>query len=119
MNEEPTKFTTPQIIVDPKTDLKSDATRHISQQVYMVSEEFNALRKELYDNWRAEPASFAGANGQALWYYSGLMATNPQAFVEIMSMELGEPIQFDSHNEAGICLQILNGLRKKRGVGAV
>jgi len=89
---------------------------HVSNSVYFASEEFNALRKELYDYWRAEPASVAGESGHALWYYSGLMITDPVAFVEIMALETGLPLIFDSANEAGVCLQILNALRKKRGV---
>ena len=98
-------------------DLKAEEKGvHISQSVYMASEEFNALRKELYDNWRAEPASVAGESGHALWYYSGLMVSDPVAFVEIMALETGLPLIFDSANEAQICLQILNALRVKRGV---
>jgi hypothetical protein len=100
--------------IDPKINL--DTKDHVSASVYIMPEEAIALRKELYDNWRAEPASFAGENGQALWYYSGLMITDPPAFVELMALELGLPLVFDSFNEAGICKQILNALRKKRGV---
>lgn len=98
---------------DPKIDLNTKA--HISASVFMASEEFNALRKELYDNWREAPEyDLTGAN--SLWYYSGLMVTNPPAFVEIMSLELGLDILFDSGKEKEISLQILNALRKKRGV---
>jgi hypothetical protein len=102
---------------DPKINL--DTKEHVSTSVYIMPEEAIALRKELYDHWRAEPASFAGENGHALWYYSGLMVTEPAAFVEIMALETGLPLVFDSFNEAGICLQILNALRKRRGVSAL
>lgn len=84
--------------------------------LYLESEEFNALRKELYDHWRDDPSVLALPNERSLWYYSGLMVTNPPAFVEIMAMEIGEPIVFDSGKQAEICLKILNGLRRRRGV---
>jgi hypothetical protein len=87
---------------------------HVSNSVYFASEEFNALRKELYDHWREDPGSF---NGKDLWYYSGLMVQNPPAFVEIMAIELHMPfLVFDSADEAGTCKKILNALRKRRGV---
>ena len=108
---EPTKIVLP--------ELEKNANLHVSQNVYMASEIFNALRQELYDNWRAEPASIAGESGHALWYYSGLMVTNPPAFVEIMSLELGLNLLFDSANEEGICMVIFNALRKKRGVSTL
>jgi hypothetical protein len=98
---------------DPKINLNTKA--HITESVYFASEEFNALRKELYDNWRMDPAlDPTGAN--SLWYYSGLMVQDPPSFVEIMNLELGLTIVFDSGNEKNICLEILNALRKKRGV---
>lgn len=101
--------------VDPKIDLVTKKNS-VHDHVYIMSDELLALRKELYDHWRAEPASFAGANGQALWYYSGLLVSDPPAFVEIMALELNMPLIFDSFNEAAICKKILNGLRAKRGV---
>jgi hypothetical protein len=83
----------------------------------MASEEFNALRKELYENWREDPETQVGKLvDRSLWYYSGLMVTNPPAFVEIMCLELGLQIVFDSGREAEICLEILNALRRQRGV---
>ncbi len=83
--------------------------------LYVNSEEFNELRRELYENWRMDPKADT-TGGNSYWYYSGLMVTHPQAFVEIMSMELGLRITFDSGKESEICLEILNALRKKRGV---
>lgn len=92
-----------------------DTKDHISNSVYFSSEEFNALRKELFDNWREDPNTDL-IGDRSLWYYSGLMVTYPQAFVEIMSLELGLSIIFDSGREKEICLEILNALRKRRGV---
>lgn len=102
----------------PKANLKT--TEHVSTSVYFSSEEFNALRKELYDHWREEPETQIGRLvDRSLWYYSGLMVTNPQAFVEIMSLEMGLNIIFDSGRESEICLEILNALRKQRGVSMI
>lgn len=96
----------------PEANLQTKE-HNASAVLYLSSEEFNALRKELYDHWRDDPGSITGKD---LWYYSGLMVTNPQAFVEIMSLELGLQIVFDSGKEAEICFTILNALRKRRGV---
>jgi hypothetical protein len=98
----------------PEQNLKT--TEHVSASVYYSSEEFNALRKELYEHWREDPETQVGRLvDRSLWYYSGLMVTNPQAFVEIMSLELGLTIIFDSGREQEICFEILNALRKQRG----
>lgn len=96
----------------PKQNLQTKA--HVSNSVYLMSEQFNALRKELYDHWREDPNDDK-IGDRSLWYYSGLMVTYPQAFVEIMSLELGLDIVFDSGREAEICFEILNALRRKRG----
>lgn len=102
----------------PRQNLQTK--EHVSASVYFSSEAFNALRRELYDNWREDPELQVGRLvDRSLWYYSGLMVTNPQAFVEIMSMELRLTIIFDSGREAEICKEILNALRKQRGVSAI
>ena len=99
----------------PKSDLNTK--EHVSASVYMHSEEMLMLVKELYDHWREDPKDQIGKLvDRSLWYYSGLITTNPAAFVEIMSLELGTPIVFDSGREAEICFEILNLLRKQRGV---
>lgn len=107
-----TDSTTPKLGT-PDLNTKHHDAGHI---LALESEEFNALRKELYDHWRDDPSVLAVPGERSLWYYSGLMVTNPPAFVEIMSMEINEPIVFDSDKQAEICLQILNGLRRRRGV---
>lgn len=96
----------------PKQNL--DTKAHVSNSVYYMSEAFNQLRKELYENWREDPTEDL-IGDRSLWYYSGLMVTFPQAFVEMMSLELGLNIMFDSGKEEEICFEILNALRKKRG----
>lgn len=99
----------------PKANL--DTKEHVSVSVYMHSEGMNMLVKELYDNWREDPKDQVGKLvDRSLWFYSGLLVLNPPAFVEIMSLELGVPIIFDSGRENEICWDILNLLRKQRGV---
>lgn len=102
----------------PKQNLATK--EHVSQSIYFSSEAFNALRRELYDHWREDPQTQVGRLvDRSLWYYSGLMVTMPAAFVEIMSLELGLPILFDSGREQEICLEILNALRRVRGVSSL
>lgn len=75
--------------------------------LYLHSEEFNALRKEMYDNWRD---TFFARHG---WK----MVNQPVEFVADMCTDLGLVfIGFDSGDEAGTCLRFLNALREKRGV---
>lgn len=97
----------------PVTNLAT--TEHVTKSVYFASEEFNALRRELFNHWREDPNDDK-IGDRSLYYYSGLMVTNPPAFVELMSLELNTSPIFDSGREAEICLEILNALRKKRGV---
>jgi hypothetical protein len=101
---------------DSSPDAKLDTKEHVSLSVYLHSEEMMAVVKELYENWREEPREQVGKLvDRSLWYYSGLLTTNPAAFVEIMSLELGLNIVFDSGREQEICFEILNALRKQRG----
>lgn len=98
----------------PSTDLQtkhSDAGHILS----LESEWFNMLRKELYDHWRDPPDSTM-LGSKTLWWYSGLMVTDPQAFVEICSLELDIPLVFDSNKQGEICWKILNECRRVRGV---
>lgn len=90
---------------------------HISQTVYMHSENMMMLVKELHDNWQDDMLDpIHGDTIPGYWYYSGLLTNNPMAFVEIMSLELGLDLIFDSGKESEICGKILNALRHKRGV---
>lgn len=90
----------------PKTNL--DTKEHRAEHVlYLHSEEFNALRKELYENWR-----------DTLWARFGwAMVNQPPLFVAGMCEALGLVfIGFDSADESGTCLRFLNALRERRGV---
>ena len=83
---------------------KSHKAEHI---LYLHSEEFNALRRELHDFWR-----------DTYWARHGWKMVNmPAEFVADMCTDLGLVfIGFDSGDEAGTCLRFLNALRRKRGV---
>src|SRR6478752_2174354 len=86
---------------DPNTDPKA----HISKKVYMFPEAYNALRKELEDNF------------PHLYQYVGNdMAFNAQRFIHKMDEALDTVTQFDSGNVDGICKRFLDELRKKRGL---
>lgn len=100
--------------IDPKTDLKSDHYRHVSEQTFYASPGFNALRKELYENWNNGDVP----GGTNYWYHiGGAMVHDPLAFVEFMTAQLGMVYTgFDSWSEAEHCKRILNALRKKRGL---
>src|SRR6187551_847922 len=103
--------------VDPKMDLNSDHKRNIDQQTFWASEEFNALRKELFVYWNH--GDLPGHDN--FWYHiGGAMIHDPLAFVEYMTAKLGMlHIGFDSWSEAEHCKRILNALRAKRGLSAI
>ncbi len=80
---------------------------HVSKSVYLNSPEFNALRKEMFENW--EDTYFAR--------HGWKMAFQPDMFCADMCADLGLIfLGFDSGKEAEICLRFLNALRAKRGV---
>jgi hypothetical protein len=97
------------IISDPyKTKLAAD-NRHITDgKIYMNSPEFNALRRELYENHR-----------EVFDIIGGYMVHDPFTFVTRMNTWLGTSVQFDSWNEAGICAQFLQALANKRNFGLI
>lgn len=75
--------------------------------LYLHSEEFNALRREMHDNWQT---TFWAKHG---WK----MVNQPAMFVQDMCADLGLVfIGFDSGDESGTCLRFLNELRARRGV---
>lgn len=92
---------------DPTNSLvRAKSSDHISKKVYMMPESFNALRRELQDNY------------PNLWLYvQGDMAWNSQRFIHKMDEALGTVTQFDSANVDGICKRFLDRLRQKRGAG--
>jgi hypothetical protein len=99
-------------IVDPQYD-PTGKKRNFDQQVYLASPEFNALRKELFENWN-NPSNF---HKNYFEKFSWFLAFDGATFVELMNAELGLiSTGFDSFDEAGHCKRILNALRVKRGV---
>ncbi len=90
-----------------KHDMSVDRTgKHISDgKVYLMPESYNALRRELHDNWHN------------LWnLVQGPMAFDGPRFVDLMNEALGLMTQFDSDNVSGICARYLDTLRKLRGL---
>lgn len=77
-------------------------------KVYLMPESYNALRRELHDNW------------PKLWEVSQwCMAFDGPSFVRIMDNALDMVTQFDTANVDGICKKFLDGLRAKRGLSAL
>lgn len=95
---------------DPKQyrhDLSvSEKVKNFDQKIYMFPESYNALRRELYENWQ-----------DTLWpKVAWRMAYKAEEFVEQMNAELNMTIVFDTEKVAWICEQYLSALRKKRGL---
>jgi hypothetical protein len=81
---------------------------HISEKVYYFPESYNALRRELDENW------------PQLWALVGYaMAFDSVRFIELMDDALDERTTFDSDKVGAICHKYLNALRKKRGVSII
>ncbi len=91
---------------DPTNSLaRADPNAHISKKVYMFPESYNALRRELEENF------------PNLWVATQwAMAFNAQLFIQQMDEALDTVTQFDSGNVGGICKKFLDELRKKRGL---
>lgn len=90
------------------TDLTNSDTKNFDEKIYMFPESYNALRKELCEEW-PEIWPFVG------WY----MANNAQMFVNLMNEGTGLKLQFDSDKVESICKTYLNFLRNKRGVSSL
>jgi len=90
------------IISDPyHTKLQQDQ-RHITDgKIYMNSPEFNELRRVLYEQHR-----------EVFDVIGGYMVADPFTFVMRMNTWLGTSVQFDSWNEAGICKQFLDAIKR-------
>lgn len=81
---------------------------HISDKVYLFPESFNALRKEMFENW---PGLFE-AVGHA-------MAFDAIRFIELMDAALDTKTTFDSDKVDAISKKYLNLLRNKRGISSL
>lgn len=81
------------------------ASKNFDQKIYFMPESYNALRRELHDNW------------PNLWIrVQWFMAHNAQQFVNEMNDALDCKIQFDTAKVESICAEFLNKLRALRGL---
>lgn len=81
-------------------------TKNFDSKIYMFPESYNALRRELFENWQLD-----------IWpYVSWSMAFAANIFVERMNEVLDLRVVLDSDKVDAICVEYLNALRAKRGV---
>lgn len=95
---------------NPASDGKD---KNFDQKIYLFPPSFNALRKELHENW---PTLFYGTPTQAGTTVAHAMAFDGPHFVAALNEALDMDVQFDTDNVSGICHTFLNALRKKRGL---
>jgi hypothetical protein len=81
---------------------------NFDEKIYMFPESFNALRKEMYENW---PNLFREVGH--------CMAFNAIEFVEAMDAALDTRTTFDSDKVDAICQKYLDLLRNKRGISGL
>ncbi len=84
------------------------ANANFDQKIYMFPESYNALRRELHENW---PNLF-----QTVGYF---MAFDSVRFIELMDAALDTKTTFDSQKVDAICKKYLNLLRNKRGLSSI
>lgn len=89
-------------------DKRNDPNDHILEKTYFFPESYNALRRELHDNW---PNLW-----QAVQY---VMAYDGPVFVELMDAALDTKTTFDTATVGGICAKYLDLLRNKRGLSSL
>lgn len=80
-------------------------TKNFDQKIYLFPESYNALRRELYENW---PVLWASVQYQ--------MAYRAEEFMEKMNHFCDLKLVLDSDKVGWICDQYLTALRKKRGL---
>lgn len=88
-----------------QTDVENSEKKNFDQKIYMFPESYNALRKELVEEW------------PELWLIlSWPMAFDAHQFVILMNDLCNTKIQFDSGKVDATCKFFLNQLRKRRGL---
>lgn len=86
---------------------------HFSEKLYFFPESFNALRRELEDNY---PHFFTSVNPEMGMSPAYAMVFDAPKFVGMCNGALDMDLPFDSQNVDGICKKFLNGFRAMRGV---
>lgn len=82
---------------------KSEKTKNFDQKIYLFPPAYNALRRELHDNW------------PTLWQISSwYMANRPEEFCAIMNEATSLRVIFDSGAVNWMCDQWLNQLIRLR-----
>lgn len=85
-----------------------ESRKSFDQKIYLMPESFNALRRELMEEW------------PELWaLVSYRMAYRAEEFVELMNEGLQMNQRFDTHNVNNICKAYLNKLRNNRGLSSI
>lgn len=87
--------------------------KNFDQKVYLFPESYNALRRELEENW---PTLFNEYNPEIGMSLAYAMAFNSEVFIGAMNGALDLAEQYDSGNVDAICKSFLNALRVKRGL---
>ncbi len=105
-----------QLLPSHQRNSESKKSDHISNKIYLFPESFNALRRELEENY---PTFFNSVNPEIGVSPAWAMVLNAPAFVGMCNGALDFVVQFDSENVDGICKKFLNGFRKLRGVSAL
>lgn len=87
-------------------DQTNSDKKNFDEKLYFFPESYNALRKELYEQW------------PEIWPIVGwVMGNNGPEFVSRMNEGLQMNLQFDTNKVDSICKTYLNRLRKQRGLG--
>jgi hypothetical protein len=90
---------------DPPLPAPVPDTAHISEKVFYFPDSYNALRKELFENW------------PNLWELVGWpMAFDGAMFVELMDDALDTKTTFDTHKVDSLCKKYMDLLYIKRGL---
>lgn len=90
--------------------------KNFDEKVYLFPEEFNALRRELEENWLT---FFVTVNPELRVSPAWAMVHDAPKFLGLMNGALDMDMQLDTGNVAGVCLKYLNKLRSMRGVSSV
>lgn len=89
------------------------ANAEFSRKIYLFPESYNALRRELEENYEN---FFTLVNPEIGMSPAQAMVFNAPAFLGMCNGALDTVIQYDSENVDGICKKLLNGFRNLRGV---